>query len=96
MAGGPTTSWQINGEESGDRSDFIFLVPKSMRMVTAVTNFKKNPVPWKKSSDKPRQCIKKQRHHFVDKGPYSQSYGFSSSHVWMCEFGRKEGWAPKN
>ena len=37
--------------------------------------------PWKESYDKPRQCIKKQRHHFADKGPYSQSYGFSSSHV---------------
>ena len=33
------------------------------------------------SYDKPRQCIKKQRHHFANKGPYSQSYGFSSSHV---------------
>ena len=39
--------------------------------------------PWKKSYDKPRQHIKKQRHYFADKGPYSQSYGFSSSHVWM-------------
>ena len=37
--------------------------------------------PWKKSYDKPRQCIKKQRNHFADKGPDSQSYGFSSSHV---------------
>ena len=37
--------------------------------------------PWKESYDNPRQCIKKQRHHFADKGPYSQSYGFSSSHV---------------
>ena len=35
------------------------------------------------SYDKPRQCIKRQRHLFADKGPYSQSYGFSSSHVWM-------------
>ena len=35
------------------------------------------------SSAEPRQCIKKQRHHFVNKGPYSQSYGFSSSHVWI-------------
>ena len=34
---------------------------------------------WKKSYDTPRQRIKKQRHHFADKGPYSQSYGFSSS-----------------
>ena len=33
--------------------------------------------------DKPRQCIKKQRHNFADKGPSSQSYGFSSSDVWM-------------
>ena len=37
--------------------------------------------PWKESYDKPRQRIKKQRHHFASKGPYSQSYGFSSSHV---------------
>ena len=39
--------------------------------------------PWKESYDKPRQCIKKQRHHFADKVLFSQSYGFSSSHVWM-------------
>ena len=41
--------------------------------------------PWKKSYDKPKQHIKKQRHHFVNKGSYSQSYSFSSSHVWMLE-----------
>ena len=52
--------------------------------------------PWKKSCDKPRQCIKMQRHHFTDKGPSSQSYGFSSSHVQMWELDHKEGWAPKN
>ena len=52
--------------------------------------------PWKKSYEKPRQWIKKQRHHFADKGPYSQSYGFSSSHVWMWELDHKEGWIPKN
>ena len=51
---------------------------------------------WKESYDKPRQCIKKQRPHFVDKGLYSQSYDFSSSHVWMWELYHKEGWAPKN
>ena len=39
--------------------------------------------PWEKSYDQPRQQIKKQRHYFTDKGPSSQSYGFSSSHVWM-------------
>ena len=52
--------------------------------------------PWKKSYGKPRQCIKNQRHHFVDKGPSSQSYGFSSNHVWMWELDHKEGWLPKN
>ena len=43
-----------------------------------------------------RQCIKKQRDHFADKVLYSQSYGFSSSHVWMWELDRKEGWVQKN
>ena len=53
-------------------------------------------VPWKKSSDKPRQHIEKQRHYWAYKGPYSQSYGVSSSHVWMWQLDHKEGWAPKN
>ena len=52
--------------------------------------------PWKESYDKPRQHIKKQRHHFANKGPYSLSYGFSSSHVQMWELDRKEGWVLKN
>ena len=51
---------------------------------------------WKKSYDKPRQCIKKQRHYVASKGPSSQSYGFSSSHVWMWELDHKESWVPKN
>ena len=50
----------------------------------------------KKSYYKSRQCIKKQRYHFADKGPYSQSYCFSNSHVEMWELDHKEGWAPKN
>ena len=52
--------------------------------------------PWKKSNDKPRQCIKKQRHYFANKGPSSLSYGFSSGHVWMWELDYKEGWVLKN
>jgi len=52
--------------------------------------------PWKESYDQPRQHIKKQRHYFVNKGPSSQGYGFSSSHVWMWELDYKESWAPKN
>ena len=51
---------------------------------------------WKKSNEKPRQHIKKQRHYFACKGPYSQSHGFSSSHVWMWKLDNKEGWASKN
>ena len=52
--------------------------------------------PWKKSYDQPRQHIKKQKHSFPNKGPSSQSYGFSSSHVWMWELDCKESWALKN
>ena len=52
--------------------------------------------PWKKSCDKPRQCIKKQRHYFANKGLYIRSYGFPSSHVWIWELDYKEGWVLKN
>ena len=52
--------------------------------------------PWKKSYDQPGQHIKKQRHYFANEGPSSQSYGFSSSHVWMWELDHKVGWVPKN
>ena len=51
---------------------------------------------WKKSYDKSRLHIKKQRHHFADKGAYSQSRSFSSSHVWMWNLDHKKGWALKN
>ena len=51
---------------------------------------------WKKSYDQPRRHIKKQRHYFANKSLSSQSYGFSSSHVWMWELDCEEGWAPKN
>ena len=46
--------------------------------------------PWKKSYDQLKKHIKKQRHYFANKGPSSQSYGFSSSHVWMWELDYKE------
>ena len=52
--------------------------------------------PWKKSYDPPRQHIKKQRHYFANKGPSSQSYGFSSTCVWKWELDCKESWVPKN
>ena len=69
--------------------------PKRLQTVTAATKLE-ILAPWKKIYDKPRQCIKKQRHHFANKGLHSQSYGFSSSHVWMWELHHKEGWAPQN
>ena len=52
--------------------------------------------PWKKTYHQPIQHIKKQRHYFANKGPSSQSYGFSSIHVWMWELDYKESWALKN
>ena len=51
---------------------------------------------WQESFDKPRECIKKQRHYFANKHPDSQTYCFSSSHVWMWELDYKEGRVPKN
>ena len=52
--------------------------------------------PWKKSYDQPRQHIKKQRHYVANKGLSNQSYGFSSSHVWMWELHYKKSLVPKN
>ena len=67
----------------------LFWAPKSLQMVTAAMKLKDT---WKESYDKPRQHIKKQRHHSGHKGPYSQSYtGFSSSHIQMLVLDHKEG-----
>ena len=52
-------------------------------------------LPWKESYDQPRQHIKKQRYHFVNKGLSSQGYGFSSGHVWMWELDYKKGLSAK-
>ena len=82
MASGPITSWQTDGETMETVTDFIFLGSK----ITADCDCSheiKMLTSWKESYDQPRQHIKKQRHYFANKGPSSQSYGFSSSHVWM-------------
>ena len=94
MASGLITSWQMGKSGSSDRFSLLglqnhciwWLQPWNLKMLAS----------WKESYDKSRQCIKKQRHHFVDKGLYSQSYGLSSCHVRMWEVGHKEGWALKN
>ena len=70
--------------------------PKLLQMVIAAMKFKKTLTPWKESYDQPRQHIKKQRHYFVNKGPSSQGYGFSSGHVWMSELDYKESWVLKS
>ena len=81
MASGPITLWQIDGETMETVADFTFLGSK----ITANGNYslKLKDAPWKKNYVKPRQNIKKQRQCSADKGPYSQTYGFSSSHVWI-------------
>ena len=85
MASGPITSWQIDGErvETVETvSDFIFLGSK----ITAdgdCSNEIERRLLLRRSYDQPRQHIKKQRHHFANKGPSSQGYDFSSGHVWM-------------
>ena len=75
----PITSWQKDVEIA---SDFISLGSK-ITVDGDCSHKTKLLAPWKQSYDKPRKHIKKQRHYFADKGPYIQSYGFSSSHVWM-------------
>ena len=95
MASSPITSWQIDGETVDTVADFIFLGSK----ITAdgdCSHEIKRLTPWKESYDQSRQHIKKHRHYFVNKGPSSQGYGFSSGHVWMWELDCKESWLPEN
>ena len=83
MASGPITSRQTEEEKVQTVTDFTFLSSKITVDGNCSHKIKKMLAPWKKGYDKPRQHIKKQRHHFADKGPYNQSYGFFSSHIWM-------------
>ena len=78
MTSSPIISCQIDGETMKTVTSFIFLGFQ----ITADGDCAMTLAPWKKSYDKPRQHIKKQRYYFTDKGPSSQSYSFSSSHVW--------------
>ena len=82
MASAPITSWQIDGEAMETVTDFIFLGSK----ITAhgdCSHEIKRCLLLEKSYGQPRQHIKKQRHYLINKYPSSQSYGFSSSHLWM-------------
>ena len=79
---------------------FIFLAPESLWMLPAAMKLKTNKktnkqtktlIPWKETCDKPRQGIKKQRHHFADNDLYSQSYDFSINHVQVQYLDWEEG-----
>ena len=82
MASGPITSWQIDGETVETEDRLYSWAPKSLQMVIAAMKLK-DTCSLEKSYDQPRQHIKKKRHYFANKGPSSQSYGFSSSYVCM-------------
>ena len=90
MASSPITSWQIDGETMETVTDFIFLDSK-IRADGDHSHENKRLALLERQADKPRQHIKKQRHYFANKGLYSLTYGFSSSHVKMRELDHKEG-----
>ena len=88
MASHPITSWQIGGETVETGADFYF--GGLQNHCSDCSHEIKRLTPWEESYDQPRQHIKKQRHYFVNKGPSSQGYGFSSGQVWMWELDYKE------
>ena len=81
---------------AGNNYKALFLEDFKITADFACSHEIKTLAPWKKSYDQPRQHTKKQRRYFSNKVPSSESYGFSSSHVWMWELESKESWAPKN
>ena len=96
MASGPITSWEIDGKTVERVTDIIFFwAPKSLQMVIAAMKLK-DAYSLEGKLWPTRQHIKKQRRYFANKGPSSQGYVFSSSHVWMWELDYKESWVPKN
>jgi len=90
IASGPITSLQIDKETTETVTDCIFLVSKITADDDCSHEIKRCLPLGKKAMTKPRQHIKKQRHYFTNKGPPSQSYSFSSSHVCMFELDHKE------
>ena len=76
--------------------DFIFLDSKITVDCDYSYEIKRHLLLGRKAMTNQDNILKKQRHYFASKGPSSQSYGFSSSHVWLWELDYKESWAPKN
>ena len=95
MASYPITSWQIDGETMETVRNFIFLGSKIIADGDCSHEIKRCLILGRKAMTK-LDSIKKPRRHFADKGPHSQSYGFSSSHVQMWELDPQEDSAMKN
>ena len=93
MTSSPIPSWQIDGEKWKQWQILLSWAPKSLQTVTAAMKLRHLLLGTKAMTTK---CVKNQRYHFTNKGPSSQSYGFSSSHVQIWELDLKEGWVPKN
>ena len=82
MASGLIASWQIDGEKVETVSDFIFLGSRISLDSDCGHEIKRHLILGRIAMSNPDSVLKS-RHHFDDKGPYSQTYGFCSSHVWM-------------
>ena len=93
MSSSPITSWQIEGETI---TDFTFMDSKITADGDCSHEIRRLLLLGIKAMTNLDRVLKSKWHHFADKIPCSQSYGFSSSHVWMWELGHKEGWALKN
>ena len=83
MSSGPITSWQIDGETVETVADFIFLGSKITADGDCSHEIKKRFLLGRKVKTNLDSILKKQRYYFANKGPSSQGYSFSSSHVWM-------------
>ena len=83
MASGPRTSWQIDGETMETVTDVIFLGSKITADGDCSHEIKRELLLGRKAMTNLDSIFKKQRHFFANKGPFSQGYGFPSSHVWM-------------
>ena len=90
MASGPITSWQIDGKQWKQWQTLFSWPQKSLQMLTVSMKLK-DDCSLEEKLWLTRQNVKKQRHCFADKIPSNQRYGFSSTHVWMCELDHKNG-----
>ena len=96
MASSSTTSWQIDGETMERVTDFILGGSQITIDGDCIHKIKRLLLLGRKALTNLDSILKNQRHYFADKGPSSQSCGFSSNHVWMWELDYKQSWVPKS